>query len=123
MARLSAARNEAPPPRRLNRIAQLEAGLARRTADGLARTRRTIESPQGARVIVGGRELISFASNDYLNLSTDGRVHDAIRRTLGKYGVGAGSSRVAAGFSYIHRQLEVIPDMIGGVSGGDVDQP
>ena len=36
------------------------------------------------------RTMIMFASNDYLNLSTDPRVHDAIRRTLDEYGVGAG---------------------------------
>jgi 8-amino-7-oxononanoate synthase len=52
------------------------------------------------------RTMIMFASNDYLNLSTDPRVHDAIIRTMKEYGVGAGSSRVGTGFSYIHKQLE-----------------
>ncbi len=52
------------------------------------------------------RTMIMFASNDYLNLSTDPRVHDAIIRTMKDYGVGAGSSRVGTGFSYIHQQLE-----------------
>lgn len=52
------------------------------------------------------KEMIMFASNDYLNLSTDARVHDAIRETLDNYGVGAGSSRVGTGYSDIHRQLE-----------------
>jgi 8-amino-7-oxononanoate synthase len=52
------------------------------------------------------RTMIMFASNDYLNLSTDPRVHDAIVRTMKDYGVGAGSSRVGTGFSYLHQQLE-----------------
>ena len=52
------------------------------------------------------RTLIMFASNDYLNLSTDPRVHEAIISTMKNYGVGAGSSRVGTGFSYIHKQLE-----------------
>lgn len=53
------------------------------------------------------REMIMFASNDYLNLSTDSRVHSAIRKTLEEYGVGAGSSRVGTGYSYLHRELEL----------------
>ncbi len=52
------------------------------------------------------RTMIMFASNDYLNLSTDPRVHEAITKTMRDYGVGAGSSRVGTGFSYIHKQLE-----------------
>jgi 8-amino-7-oxononanoate synthase len=52
------------------------------------------------------KTMIMFASNDYLNLSTDPRVHEAIIRTMKDYGVGAGSSRVGTGFSYIHKQLE-----------------
>lgn len=52
------------------------------------------------------RTMIMFASNDYLNLSTDHRVHAAIKKTLEEYGVGAGSSRVGTGYSYLHRELE-----------------
>jgi 8-amino-7-oxononanoate synthase len=52
------------------------------------------------------RTMIMFASNDYLNLSTDPRVHEGIIETLKGYGVGAGSSRVGTGYSYLHRELE-----------------
>ncbi|MBY0370411.1 pyridoxal phosphate-dependent aminotransferase family protein [bacterium] len=52
------------------------------------------------------RTMIMFASNDYLNLSTDPRVHAAIDKTVREYGVGAGSSRVGTGFSYLHKELE-----------------
>lgn len=52
------------------------------------------------------RTMIMFASNDYLNLSTDPRVHEAIKKTLVEYGVGAGSSRVGTGYSYLHKDLE-----------------
>ena len=47
-----------------------------------------------------------FASNDYLNLSTDKRVHTKIQKTLEEYGVGAGSSRIGTGYSYLHKELE-----------------
>ena len=50
-------------------IAALERDLADRAAAGLARSRRIVDSPQGPRVIVDGRELVAFASNDYLGLA------------------------------------------------------
>jgi 8-amino-7-oxononanoate synthase len=52
------------------------------------------------------RTMIMFASNDYLNLSTDPRIHETVTRTLKEYGIGAGSSRVGTGYSYLHRELE-----------------
>jgi len=52
------------------------------------------------------KTMVMFASNDYLNLSTHPRVHDAVRATLDEYGVGAGSSRVNAGYSKLHHKLE-----------------
>lgn len=52
------------------------------------------------------RTMIMFASNDYLNLSVDPRVHEAIVKVLKDYGVGAGSSRVGTGYSYLHKELE-----------------
>jgi 7-keto-8-aminopelargonate synthetase-like enzyme len=69
-----------------------------------------IESRPGPTVTMrfGGtpKTMVMFASNDYLNLSTDGRIHDAVRRTLDVYGLGAGSSRVNAGYSALHAQCE-----------------
>jgi 8-amino-7-oxononanoate synthase len=77
-----------------------------------------IESKPGPSVVMEffgeKRTLIMFASNDYLNLSTDPRVHGAIVKTLKEYGVGAGSSRVGTGYSYLHRELEeMLADRFG----------
>jgi 8-amino-7-oxononanoate synthase len=69
-----------------------------------------IESKPGPTVVMEffgqKRTMTMFASNDYLNLSTDPRVHESIISTLKGYGVGAGSSRVGTGYSYLHRELE-----------------
>ena len=69
-----------------------------------------IESRPGPKVIMEffgeKKEMIMLASNDYLNLSTDTRVHQAIKKALTDYGVGAGSSRVGTGYSWLHRVLE-----------------
>lgn len=77
-----------------------------------------IQSKPGPTVTMefGGekRTMIMFASNDYLNLSTDPRVHAAIKKTLDDYGVGAGSSRVGTGYSYLHQELEAkLADRMG----------
>ena len=39
---------------------------------------RTIESAQGARVLLGGRELICFCSNNYLGLANHPRITEAV---------------------------------------------
>ena len=51
----------------------------------------------GARVLRGGRELISFACNDYLDLSCHPRVVAAGRAALQAYGAGSGGSRLVTG--------------------------
>ena len=43
--------------------------LAGLEAQGLKRQRRLLETPQGARVTVDGREYLAFCSNDYLGLA------------------------------------------------------
>ena len=69
-----------------------------------------IESRPGPKVVMEffgeKKEMIMLASNDYLNLSTNTRVHRAMEETLRSYGVGAGSSRVGTGYSWLHKKLE-----------------
>ncbi|MFO1316047.1 MAG: 8-amino-7-oxononanoate synthase [Burkholderiales bacterium] len=88
------------------RIAELEDALARRRADGLARTRRTVASPQGARVDVDGRRLVAFASNDYLGLANDPTIVAAARDAALRWGVGAGASHLVCGHTAAHEALE-----------------
>lgn len=73
---------------------------------GLYRRRRSLLSAQGPLVRIGQRELINFASNDYLNLAADRRVVEAARRALRRYGCGSGASPLVVGWSAPLRQLE-----------------
>jgi 8-amino-7-oxononanoate synthase len=73
---------------------------------GLRRTRRTLQSPQGARVTVDGREFVTFCSNDYLGLANDPRLVEAARAAALRYGVGAGASHVVTGHTEAHAALE-----------------
>jgi 8-amino-7-oxononanoate synthase len=87
-------------------IADLERGLAAREAAGLQRIRRTLASPQGARVMVDGRELVAFASNDYLGLANHPEVVAAARDGAARWGVGAGASHLICGHFAPHAALE-----------------
>jgi 8-amino-7-oxononanoate synthase len=67
-----------------------------------------------SRILIGGKELISFASNDYLGLSHDPRPAEAARMAAEAYGFGAGSSRLLSGGTELHGQLE---EAIAGFKG------
>lgn len=60
----------------------------------------------GARIRVDTRELLSFASNDYLGLRDDPRVVAACKRAADRYGVGAGAAHLLGGHHPEHAELE-----------------
>jgi 8-amino-7-oxononanoate synthase len=86
--------------------AALRTELAEIEQRGLWRKRRVLETPQGARVKVDGREYIAFCSNDYLGLAAHPQLIEAAREGAARHGVGAGASHLIAGHSTAHRELE-----------------
>lgn len=67
----------------------------------------TIQSIPGAIVKLDGREVINFASNDYLGLAGDERLIQAAIYAISKYGTGSTGSRLLSGHREIHRELEI----------------
>jgi len=55
---------------------------------------------------LGGREVVSFASNDYLGLSFHPAVIAAARAALDRWGAGATASRLIVGSRPVHAELE-----------------
>ncbi len=55
---------------------------------------------------IAGRDVVSFASNDYLGLSAHPLVLSAAREALDRWGAGARSARLIVGTRPIHEQLE-----------------
>jgi 8-amino-7-oxononanoate synthase len=53
-----------------------------------------------------GRPVVSFASNDYLGLSTHPEVVAAAHEALDRWGTGSGSSRLVVGTKPLHVELE-----------------
>jgi len=84
----------------------LSARLAERRTANLYRQRPLLESPQGSRVWVDGRELLAFCSNDYLGLANHPQVIEAWRAGAQKWGVGGGASHLVIGHSTPHHELE-----------------
>lgn len=77
-----------------------------RTAQGRARVRRTITRRDGMRVEVNGRWLTEFAGNDYLGLSQQFEVQNALQDGAGRAGAGAGASHLISGHHAAHEGLE-----------------
>ena len=73
---------------------------------GLIRQRREVTPRAGGRCRVGSRELLNFASNDYLDLARDPRVVTAARAALDEAGVGASASALVSGRTCFHVALE-----------------
>jgi len=86
--------------------AALAAELAELDEGGLRRTRRVLESPQGARVRVDGRDYVAFCSNDYLGLAGHPELIEAAQAGAARYGVGSGASHLVLGHSAAHHRLE-----------------
>jgi 8-amino-7-oxononanoate synthase len=69
---------------------------------------RTIRDLDGSGPVVttAGREVISFASNDYFGLSRHPVVLTAAHQAIDRWGTGAGSARLIAGSRPVHCELE-----------------
>ncbi len=60
----------------------------------------------GARVRVGGREMLMFASYSYLGLIKHPRINEAAKRAIDRYGTGTHGVRSLAGTLPVHQELE-----------------
>jgi 8-amino-7-oxononanoate synthase len=87
-------------------IAELDDALDHRAVKGLRRERHIVDSAQGARLRVDGRDVLHFGSNDYLGLASDPRVVAAAQAGAAHYGVGAGASHLISGHFTPHDALE-----------------
>jgi len=85
---------------------RLQAELDAIAAAGLTRRRRVQASPCGRIARVDGRELINFASNDYLGLAGEPDLADAMADGARQWGAGSGASHLVSGHLEPHEKLE-----------------
>ncbi|MBZ0158062.1 MAG: 8-amino-7-oxononanoate synthase [Alphaproteobacteria bacterium] len=79
--------------------------------ENLLRFVRDREAPPGraadlSRIFIDGNELINFASNDYLGLAGHSTLTRAAREAMETFGFGSGASRLLAGGTSLHGELE-----------------
>ncbi len=73
---------------------------------GLYNNIRTISSPQGAWLVVDGKKVLNFCSNNYLGLANRPEMIAAAKKGLDKYGAGPAAVRTIAGTMDLHLELE-----------------
>ncbi len=73
---------------------------------GLRRVRRTVEYGNQGHMLVDGRRLLTFNSNDYLGLASHPQVVEALKEGASLYGAGSGASHLISGHSQAHDRLE-----------------
>lgn len=84
----------------------LESTLNEIREAGLFKNERIIESPQEARIEVGGREVLNMCANNYLGLSDHPEIVAAAHKGLDEWGFGLSSVRFICGTQSIHKELE-----------------
>jgi len=98
----------------MNMIDSLLLKLAKLDEQSLTRHRRVVETPCAPRVVVGGRPMLAFCSNDYLGLAAHPRVVAALREGAELYGAGSGASHLISGHGLAHQLLEErLADFVG----------
>jgi 8-amino-7-oxononanoate synthase len=75
---------------------------------GLFRQLRRVDSAQGMRLTVAGRECLNFSSNDYLGLANHPALKAAAIKTTEEFGAGSGASRLICGSLAPHHELEEV---------------
>jgi glycine C-acetyltransferase len=67
---------------------------------------RTLTSPQGAWLVVDGKQVLNFCSNNYLGLASHPHLIEAAKQAIDRYGIGPAAVRTIAGTMGLHLELE-----------------
>ncbi|AJC15768.1 8-amino-7-oxononanoate synthase [Pandoraea sputorum] len=85
---------------------RLDAGLAEIDRQHLRRRHRVVSTPCQPHLSADGRDVLAFASNDYLGLAAHPKVVEALIEGAQRYGAGSGASHLISGHSQAHAELE-----------------
>jgi glycine C-acetyltransferase len=89
-----------------NKLDWIQTELQTLKDSGLYNRIRTLSSPQGAWLVVDGKRVLNFCSNNYLGLANHPRIVQAAQKAVEQYGVGPAAVRSIAGTMDIHIELE-----------------
>ncbi len=84
----------------------IRADMAALRESNLLITLRTMGSPADAWMVVDGRRVLNFCTNNYLGLANHPRLKDAATKAVEQWGVGPAAVRSIAGTQALHVELE-----------------
>jgi 8-amino-7-oxononanoate synthase len=87
-------------------IERLARAQAERARNSLLRRLRTVGQVEGAHIVVDGKRLLNFASNDYLGLAQHPALTESLVRAAAQWGVGASAAHLLGGHREEHAELE-----------------
>ncbi|MGI6375689.1 MAG: glycine C-acetyltransferase [Anaerolineae bacterium] len=73
---------------------------------GLFINLRTMDSPADGWMVVDGKRVLNFCTNNYLGLANDSRLKKAAQEAIDRWGVGPAAVRSIAGTQALHLELE-----------------
>ncbi|HNR95382.1 MAG TPA: glycine C-acetyltransferase [Anaerolineae bacterium] len=89
-----------------NKLSFIDQDVASLKEQGLFINIRTIQSAQGSRITVDGKQVLNFCANNYLGLANDPRMKEAAKKAIDQYGVGPAAVRSIAGTISLHLEFE-----------------
>ncbi len=84
----------------------LQPDLQQRKQQGLYRSRKVLQGPQGREIRLNDQRVLNFCSNDYLGLANHPQVKQAFIKGAETYGVGSGAAHLVNGHTAAHHALE-----------------
>jgi 8-amino-7-oxononanoate synthase len=89
-------------------IEELISRLSDLRQQNLFRELRRVDSPQSPHLTIDGQSFLNFSSNDYLGLANEPALKEAALEAIGRYGAGAGASRLVCGSLGPHHELDEV---------------
>ncbi len=89
-----------------DKLAFIQAEMDNLRESNLLITIRTMGSPADAWMIVDGRRVLNFCTNNYLGLANHPRLKEAAKAAIDRWGVGPAAVRSIAGTQALHLELE-----------------
>lgn len=90
----------------MNKLNFLDEVLNSLKKNGLYRTLRTCSKFKSSKLVLDGKELINFSSNNYLGLADDPVLKEAACKATEKYGCSSTASRLMCGNLALNEELE-----------------
>ena len=90
----------------MNLLDHLSAEMDTLRQRGTFKEELVLETPQGPRVRVGGRDVVMLTSNNYLGFANHPRIREAQKRAVDRWGAGLASVRFICGTEQLHKELE-----------------